>query len=109
MLSALKTTNGTKPDITLTTNGVLLTVNRWSCAMPGLDRVTVSLDAMSDNNFQRMSDSDFLSGMYWPGFTMRWDLASGESKSTWSCAGAGMRIEVIAMVFYFLVPVALRC
>jgi GTP 3',8-cyclase len=43
-------------DLTLTTNASLLTRKARSLAAAGLDRVTVSLDALDDSTFQRMND-----------------------------------------------------
>ena len=46
-------------DLTITTNGSLLTRKAKALAVAGLDRVTVSLDAMDDPTFQRMNDVGF--------------------------------------------------
>jgi cyclic pyranopterin phosphate synthase len=46
-------------DLTLTTNASLLTRKADSLAEAGLDRVTVSLDAMDDETFQKMNDVGF--------------------------------------------------
>ena len=46
-------------DLTLTTNASLLTRKARGLADAGLDRVTVSLDAMDDPTFQRMNDVGF--------------------------------------------------
>jgi GTP 3',8-cyclase len=46
-------------DLTLTTNASLLTRKARSLAAAGLDRVTVSLDALDDPTFQRMNDVGF--------------------------------------------------
>lgn len=56
-LSALQTLDGTPPQIALTTNGVLL--GRYAQALKdaGLQRVTISLDALDQTAFARMSDS----------------------------------------------------
>lgn len=45
-------------DIAMTTNGVLLDRHAAPLADAGLDRVTVSLDALDDGTFQAMSDVD---------------------------------------------------
>lgn len=49
------------PDIelTLTTNGVLLPKMARTLRDAGLDRVTVSLDAVDDATFRRMNDADY--------------------------------------------------
>ncbi|MDX1469156.1 MAG: GTP 3',8-cyclase MoaA [Acidimicrobiia bacterium] len=46
-------------DLTLTTNGSLLERKAEALAETGLDRVTVSLDAMDDPTFQAMNDVGF--------------------------------------------------
>ncbi len=46
-------------DLTLTTNASLLARKAAGLAEAGLDRVTVSLDAMDDPTFQRMNDVGF--------------------------------------------------
>jgi len=59
LLSAMRTPDGTPLDLTLTTNGSLLTRKAASLKAAGLNRVTVSLDAMNDAIFRRMNDVDF--------------------------------------------------
>jgi cyclic pyranopterin phosphate synthase len=46
-------------DLTLTTNGSLLSQKARSLAAAGLKRVTVSLDSLDDATFKAMNDSDF--------------------------------------------------
>lgn len=46
-------------DLTLTTNGSLLTRKAEALASAGLDRVTVSLDSLDDDVFQSMNDVGF--------------------------------------------------
>ena len=46
-------------DLTLTTNGSLLTSKAQALANAGLKRVTVSLDALDEATFQAMNDADF--------------------------------------------------
>ena len=59
MLSALRTIDGEPLDLTLTTNGSLLARKARALKDAGLDRVTVSLDALDDAVFRRMNDVDF--------------------------------------------------
>jgi len=59
MLSALKTPDGKDLDLTLTTNGSLLARKAQSLKDAGLNRVTVSLDALDEAIFKRMNDADF--------------------------------------------------
>ncbi|MER1939469.1 GTP 3',8-cyclase MoaA [Castellaniella sp. FW104-16D08] len=57
MLAQLRTPDGLPPELTLTTNGTLLARKAEALAKAGLTRVTVSLDALDDAIFERMSDS----------------------------------------------------
>lgn len=58
-LSALRTPEGNKLEIALTTNGTLLKKKAKILKEAGLDRVTVSLDAIDDAVFKAMNDVDF--------------------------------------------------
>src|SRR5690625_7876192 len=57
MLAALPTPQGEPIEIALTTNATLLRQKAQSLKDAGLERVTVSLDALEDQRFQHMSDS----------------------------------------------------
>ncbi len=59
MLAKLQTPGGKPLDITLTTNGSLLARKAQSLKDAGLQRVTVSLDALDDAIFRGMNDVDF--------------------------------------------------
>jgi cyclic pyranopterin phosphate synthase len=59
MLAELRTVDGEPLDITLTTNGSLLARKARALKEAGLERVTVSLDALDDTVFRRMNDADF--------------------------------------------------
>ena len=59
MLAKLVTPQGQPLDITLTTNASLLAKKAQSLKDAGLQRVTVSLDALDDATFRRMNDVDF--------------------------------------------------
>lgn len=59
MLAAIRTPAGKPLDITLTTNGSLLAKKAQALKDAGLNRVTVSLDALSDAKFKMMNDVDF--------------------------------------------------
>jgi cyclic pyranopterin phosphate synthase len=58
LIGMVKAIDGVE-DLTLTTNASLLTRKARSLAAAGLDRVTVSLDALDDPTFQRMNDVGF--------------------------------------------------
>ena len=59
MLAALCTVDGHPLDLTLTTNASLLKRKARALKDAGLQRVTVSLDALDDAVFRRMNDMDF--------------------------------------------------
>lgn len=59
MLAQLETPNGKPLDLTMTTNGALLAERAQTLKDAGLRRITVSLDALDDATFRRMSDADF--------------------------------------------------
>jgi GTP 3',8-cyclase len=59
MLSELRSPEGKRLDITLTTNGSLLARKAQALKAAGLNRLTVSLDALDDAVFQRMNDVGF--------------------------------------------------
>ena len=59
MLAKLVTPEGKPLDITLTTNASLLAKKAQALKDAGLQRVTVSLDALDDTIFRRMNDVDF--------------------------------------------------
>ena len=58
-LAAIRTAAGPPLDLTLTTNASLLRRKAPGLRAAGLNRVTVSLDALDDDVFKRMNDVDF--------------------------------------------------
>ncbi|CAM4326512.1 GTP 3',8-cyclase MoaA [Bordetella tumbae] len=59
MLAELRTPDGRPLELTLTTNGTLLSRKAAALKQAGLTRVTVSLDALDAEMFARLSDSTF--------------------------------------------------
>ncbi|MED5622439.1 GTP 3',8-cyclase MoaA [Ideonella sp. BN130291] len=59
MLAELRTPGGQPVELSLTTNGSLLARKAVALKAAGLQRVTVSLDALDDAVFRRMNDVDF--------------------------------------------------
>jgi cyclic pyranopterin phosphate synthase len=59
MLADIRSPEGERLDLTLTTNGSLLARMAQPLRDAGLQRVTVSLDALDDGVFQRMNDVGF--------------------------------------------------
>lgn len=58
-LGELSTPEGGSIDLTMTTNGSLLARKAAALKAAGLQRITVSLDALDDGVFKRMNDVDF--------------------------------------------------
>jgi cyclic pyranopterin phosphate synthase len=58
-LAQIEAPDGSKLDLTLTTNGSLLTKKAQQLKDAGLDRITVSLDGLDDAVFRAMNDVDF--------------------------------------------------
>jgi cyclic pyranopterin phosphate synthase len=58
-LAAIVTPGGKPLDLTLTTNGSLLARRARGLRDAGLQRVTISLDALDERIFQHMNDADF--------------------------------------------------
>lgn len=58
-LAAIRTPDGRPLELAMTTNGALLRRKARSLADAGLNRVTVSLDALDDAIFRSMNDVDF--------------------------------------------------
>lgn len=58
-LAAIRTADGERLEIALTTNGSALTVKAQALKDAGLDRLTVSIDSLDDDLFQRMNDVRF--------------------------------------------------
>jgi cyclic pyranopterin phosphate synthase len=67
-------------DLTLTTNASLLVRKAPSLASAGLDRVTVSLDALDDPTFQRMNDVGFPVGAVLDGIAAAAEAGLGPIK-----------------------------
>jgi cyclic pyranopterin phosphate synthase len=58
-LAQIQAPDGSKLELTLTTNGSLLTKKAQQLKDAGLDRITVSLDGLDDAVFRAMNDVDF--------------------------------------------------
>ena len=59
MLAAITLPDGRRIELTLTTNGSILAKKARALKDAGLQRVTVSLDALDDATFMAMNDADF--------------------------------------------------
>lgn len=58
-LAELRTPEGRRPDLAMTTNGSALRVKAEALRAAGLDRVTVSVDSLDDGRFQAINDVRF--------------------------------------------------
>jgi cyclic pyranopterin phosphate synthase len=58
-LASLRTPQGEPVELTLTTNASLLVRKAEALAKAGLNRISVSLDALDDQTFRRMNDVEF--------------------------------------------------
>lgn len=79
-LAALRTLDGKPLDLTLTTNGSLLARKAAALKAAGLNRVTVSLDALDDVTFRQMNDVDFPVAEVLEGIAVAQDVGLGPIK-----------------------------
>jgi GTP 3',8-cyclase len=79
-LVAMLRTNPAITDLTLTTNGSLLARRARALANAGLDRVTISLDALDDPTFSRMNDARFPVARVMEGIQAAEDAGLGPTK-----------------------------
>jgi cyclic pyranopterin phosphate synthase len=101
MLSALRTPSGKALDLTLTTNGSLLAKKARALKAAGLNRVTVSLDALDDAVFKRMNDVDFAVADVLAGIEAAHDAGLGPIKVN-MVVKAGMNDDqILPMARYF--------
>ncbi|WP_295992055.1 GTP 3',8-cyclase MoaA [Rugamonas sp.] len=101
MLSELKTRDGGRLDLTLTTNASLLAKKAQSLKDAGLQRITVSLDALDDAVFKRMNDVDFAVDDVLRGIDMAHQVGLGPIKIN-MVVKAGMNDqEILPMARHF--------
>ena len=101
MLAELKTVSGKPLDLTLTTNGSLLAKKAQSLKDAGLQRVTVSLDAMDNAIFQRMNDVDFAVDDVLKGIDVAHQVGLGPIKVNMVVKGGMNDQEILPMARYF--------
>jgi GTP 3',8-cyclase len=92
-LAKLRTVDGAKPEIALTTNGHLLAEIAQPLKDAGLDRVTVSMDAVDPERFARITRVPMDMTACSPAFAHRAAQASIPSKSTACCCAASTKIR----------------
>jgi cyclic pyranopterin phosphate synthase len=101
MLRALRTPDGRELDLTLTTNGSLLARKAQALKDAGLNRVTVSLDALDDATFRRMNDVDFSVADVLRGIDAAHQVGLGPVKVNMVVKGGMNDQEIIPMARHF--------
>jgi cyclic pyranopterin phosphate synthase len=101
MLRTLRTPDGRELDLTLTTNGSLLARKAQALKDAGLNRVTVSLDALDDATFRRMNDVDFSVADVLRGIDAAHQVGLGPVKVNMVVKGGMNDQEIIPMARHF--------
>jgi cyclic pyranopterin phosphate synthase len=101
MLAELKTIHGKPLDLTLTTNASLLARKAQSLRDAGLQRVTVSLDALDNATFQRMNDVDFSVDDVLKGIDMAHQVGLGPIKINMVVKKGQNDQDIVAMARHF--------
>lgn len=108
-LRAIETPSGRPLDLTLTTNGSLLAKKAQVLKDAGLDRVTVSLDAIDDAVFKRMNDVDFAVSDVLDGIAAAQAAGLGPIKVNMVVKGGMNDDQILPMARHFKgTPVVLR-
>jgi cyclic pyranopterin phosphate synthase len=100
-LAGLKTPSGRELDLTLTTNGSLLTKKAQALKDAGLKRVTVSLDSLDDATFKRMNDVDFPVSQVLAGIEAAHRVGLGPIKVNMVVKGGMNDQEIVPMARHF--------
>ncbi|MDQ9170673.1 GTP 3',8-cyclase MoaA [Oxalobacteraceae bacterium R-40] len=101
MLNSLRTPDGKELDLTLTTNGSLLTRKAQALKDAGLKRVTVSLDSLDDTTFKRMNDVDFPVAEVLNGIDVAHQVGLGPIKINMVVKGGMNDQEILPMARHF--------
>src|SRR5471032_994516 len=101
MLSELKTRDGRPLDLTLTTNASLLAKKAQSLKDAGLQRITVSLDALDDAVFKRMNDVDFAVADVLRGIDVAHQVGLGPIKINMVVKGGMNDQQILPMARHF--------
>ncbi len=109
MLSGLRSVDGQPLDLTLTTNGSVLAKKAQALKDAGLQRVTVSLDALDDTIFRRMNDADFPVADVLAGIEAAERVGLGPIKVNMVVKRGTNDHEIVAMARHFKgTPIVLR-
>ena len=101
MLAELRTVSGKPLDLTLTTNASLLAMKAQSLKDAGLQRVTVSLDALDNAVFQKMNDVDFAVEDVLKGIDVAHQVGLGPIKINMVVKGGMNDHEIVPMARHF--------
>jgi len=101
MLSQLRTVGGHKIDLAMTTNGALLARKARTLKEAGLDRITVSLDALDDTIFKQMNDVDFPVSTVLEGIQSAQEAGFSPLKINMVVKRGSNHHEIIPMARYF--------
>lgn len=101
MLRGLETPNKEPLDLTLTTNGSLLAQKAQLLKDAGLNRVTVSLDALDDAIFKRMNDADFSAAQVLHGLDVAHQVGLGPIKVNMVVKAGVNENQIIPMARHF--------
>jgi len=101
MLAELKTVHGKPLDLTLTTNASLLAKKAQSLKDAGLQRITVSLDALDNAIFQKMNDVDFAVDDVLKGIDIAQQVGLGPIKINMVVKGGMNDQEIVPMARHF--------
>ncbi|HEY0846293.1 MAG TPA: GTP 3',8-cyclase MoaA [Noviherbaspirillum sp.] len=101
MLSKLTTPDGHPLDLTLTTNASLLAKKAQGLKDAGLQRVTVSLDALDDAIFHRMNDVDFPVSEVLRGIEVAHQVGLGPIKINMVVKGGMNDDQIVPMARHF--------
>lgn len=101
MLRQIDTPNGIPLDLTLTTNGALLAQKAQQLKEAGLNRVTVSLDALDDAIFKHMNDADFSVAEVLRGLDMAHKVGLGPIKVNMVVKAGVNEGQIIPMARHF--------
>jgi GTP 3',8-cyclase len=109
MLSQLRTPSGQLLDLTLTTNASLLAQKAAALKEAGLQRVTISLDAIDDSIFQRMNDVNYPVANVLRGLDAALKAGLGPIKVNMVVKRGTNDTQIVPMARYFRgTPVVLR-
>jgi len=101
MLAALKTPDGRDLDLTLTTNGSSLAQKAQALKDAGLQRLTVSLDALDEATFKRMNDVNFSVHTVLNGIDVAHRVGLGPIKINTVVKGGTNDQEIVALARHF--------